>query len=79
MVYYKFFKESKMAKGQHGGVRPGSGRKPSNPEGKTIVLAASVPEALVSQLDELAAQKGWGRSQAVTEAIRRLIRAGSRR
>ncbi len=28
MVYYKFFKESKMTKGQHGGVRPGSTIRP---------------------------------------------------
>jgi metal-responsive CopG/Arc/MetJ family transcriptional regulator len=64
-----------MAKSQHGGSRPGSGRKVANPEGKVVVVAASVPEALVAKLDDLAAQKSWNRSQAVTEAIRRLVKA----
>jgi hypothetical protein len=60
-------------KPQHGGPREGSGRKPANPEGKSIVVAASVPIALMEQLDELREKRGWNRSQAVTEAIRELV------
>jgi len=63
-----------MAK-QRGGARPGAGRKPTNPEGHTIVIAASVPEALVANLDALAAERAWNRSEAITEAIRRLVKA----
>jgi hypothetical protein len=69
---------AKKKKAQHGGPRPGSGRPVSNPEGATIVVAASVPEALVEQLDELREQQGWNRSRAVTEAIRALL-AGAKR
>jgi ribbon-helix-helix CopG family protein len=64
-----------MSAKQHGGSRPGAGRKVSNPEGRTVPLGAAVPEALVAQLDELAEQRGWNRSKAVTEAIRRLVKA----
>ncbi|HEV3339808.1 MAG TPA: ribbon-helix-helix domain-containing protein [Pirellulales bacterium] len=64
-----------MAKKQHGGRRPGAGRKPSNPEGRTSFVGATVPEALIEKLDEVAAARGWNRSEAVTEAIRRLVKA----
>jgi len=67
-----------MAKKQHGGKREGSGRKPSSPDGKTVVIAASVPESLVTKLDELAERNEWNRSKAVTEAIRGLVSAGNR-
>jgi hypothetical protein len=60
-------------KPQHGGPREGSGRKPTSPEGKTMLVAATVPIVLVEQLDELRETKGWNRSQAVTEAIRGLL------
>lgn len=63
-------------KPQHGGKRAGSGRKPTNPEGKTILVAATVPEALVKQLKALGKKRGWNRSQAVTEAIRELVAKG---
>ncbi len=59
----------------HGGKRKGAGRKPTNPEGKTVVVAASVPGELVEQLDECATKRGWNRSQAITEAIRGLVTA----
>ena len=59
----------------HGGARKGAGRKPSNPEGRTKVVAASIPEGLVTQLDALAEQRGWNRSEAVTEAVRRLVKS----
>jgi hypothetical protein len=57
----------------HGGKRDGAGRPPANPEGKTITLAASVPEALAADLDAYAEAQGWSRSRAVTEAIRKLL------
>jgi hypothetical protein len=63
-----------VKKKQHGGKRKGAGRRPSNPEGKTIVVAASVPSELVDALDALAEKRGWNRSQAVTEAIRELVK-----
>jgi hypothetical protein len=58
---------------KHGGKRKGAGRKPANPEGRTVTVAASVPEGLVEQLGKLAEKKGWNRSQSITEAIRRLL------
>jgi hypothetical protein len=61
-------------KGKLGGKREGAGRPPANPEGVTMLVAVSVPVALVEALDDLAERKGWkGRSQAVTEAIRKLL------
>lgn len=59
---------------KHGGSRPGSGRK-IGPDGPTMLISVTVPKSLVSQLDALADHKGWNRSAAVTEAIRRLARA----
>ena len=56
----------------HGGKRPGAGRKPS-PDGPTVVIAASVPESLVTELDAYAESNAWNRSKAVTEAIRGLV------
>jgi hypothetical protein len=63
---------------QHGGKRPGAGRKPTNPEGPTIPLVATVPGKLVEQLDSMAAKNGWNRSEAVTRAIRGLLAAPKR-
>lgn len=65
-----------MSAKQHGGKRAGAGRPVRNPdEGRTTIIAASVPDGLVAQLDELATARGWNRSEAVTEAIRRLVKA----
>ncbi|MEM7478419.1 MAG: ribbon-helix-helix domain-containing protein [Planctomycetota bacterium] len=61
-------------KNAHGGAREGAGRPPANGEGKTKVVAASVPESLADDLDGFAAEKGWNRSQAITEAIRTLLK-----
>jgi hypothetical protein len=74
MKIYNYFKVTKMTEKQHGGSRPGAGRKPG-PEGRTTTLAVSVPESLIAQLDEFAGQRSWNRSKAVTEAIRRLVKA----
>ncbi|MEX2167946.1 MAG: ribbon-helix-helix domain-containing protein [Pirellulales bacterium] len=60
-------------KKQHGGKREGAGRRPSNPEGRTIAIAATIPETLVARLDELAKNEGWSRSEAITAAIRKLL------
>ena len=60
-------------KKQHGGKRAGAGRKADNPEGATMNVGATVPKALIERLDELAVEKGWNRSQAITEAIRKLL------
>jgi hypothetical protein len=61
-----------MAKKQHGGKRKGAGRK-TGPDGPAVMVAVSVPESLVERLDRLADKNGWGRSQAVTEAIRGFV------
>ncbi len=63
-----------MATKQHGGKREGAGRKQAHPEGPAIVVTASVPSGLVDQMNALAEQKGWNRSEAVTEAIRKLVK-----
>ena len=60
-------------KKQHGGRREGSGRKPVHPEGATMLVAVTVPIALVARLDGVAEANGWGRSEAVTRAIRGLV------
>lgn len=60
----------------HGGKREGSGRKVANPEGKTAVVAATVPGELIEQLDGLAKERGWNRSQAITAAIRGILESG---
>lgn len=59
-------------KKQHGGKRKGAGRKPS-PDGPAVTVVASVPSRLVEQLDAMADQNGWNRSEAVTTAIRGLV------
>ena len=68
-----------MAKKQHGGKRAGAGRKQANPEGPAVVVTASVHSGLVERLDAVAEQKGWKRSEAVTEAIRGLLKRQERR
>jgi hypothetical protein len=67
-----------MAKKKHGGKRPGSGRPVNSPEGKTVVMTASVPAQLVMELNALSEEEGWNRSEAVTMAIRKLL-AGAKR
>jgi len=57
---------------QRGGKRAGAGR-PMSPEGPAVTVAVSVPQTLVEQLNELAEQNGWSRSEAVTNAIRGLV------
>jgi hypothetical protein len=56
-----------------GGKREGAGRKPSSPDGPTILVAVTVPEVLMDKLDVLAYKNAWNRSKAVTEAIRGLV------
>jgi Ribbon-helix-helix protein, copG family len=57
----------------HGGKRTGAGRKPAHPEGRTVLVTASVPGGLMEGLDALATKQGWNRSEAITEAIRGLL------
>ena len=68
-----------VKKKQHGGKRRGAGRKMANPEGPAIVVTASVPAGLVEEFDSLAQHKGWNRSKAITEAIRRLVKSTKRK
>ncbi|MAT72083.1 MAG: hypothetical protein CMJ58_21465 [Planctomycetaceae bacterium] len=60
-------------KASRGGAREGAGRPQENPEGRTVTLAASVPEGLVGELKAHAATQGWSVSRAVTEAIRAML------
>lgn len=60
-------------KNQHGGAREGSGRKVANPEGPTVLVAATVPSGLVEALDAYTAKEQCSRSEAVTRAIRGLV------
>lgn len=56
---------------------PDAARKPSA-EGKAVTVVASVPESLVTRLDALAKEEGRGRSQAITEAVRGLLKRKKR-
>jgi hypothetical protein len=60
-------------KKQHGGKRKGAGR-PVNPEGRAVMVAVSIPEGLMTELDKVAYRKNWGRSKAVTEAVRAYLK-----
>jgi hypothetical protein len=72
------FPRCKMAKKkQWGGPRENSGR-PIGPDGPTTVVAVTVPESLMSELDRIREAKGWKRSQAVTEAIRAFVKRKTR-
>ena len=64
-------------KAQHGGARKGAGRPPKQ-DGKTVVIAASVPAALAGELDTFAESKGWSRSKAVTEALAAMLKRRTR-
>jgi hypothetical protein len=55
-------------KKQVGGRREGAGRK-VGPDGPTEVVAVTVPQSLMADLDNLCAAKEWKRSRGVTEAI----------
>ncbi len=70
---------SAAKKAAWGGRRAGAGRPPANPEGEGVIVAVSIPVALVTKLDALATARDWNRSQAVTEAIRRLVKSAARR
>ncbi len=48
------------------------GRKVLHPEGGTVNIAVTVPGGLLAKLNKWAESKGLNRSQAITEAIRRL-------
>lgn len=68
-----------MAKKQstRGGAREGAGR-PMSEEGPAVTVVATVPKTLVDGLDERAKAEGWGRSKAIQEAIRALLKRKTR-
>jgi hypothetical protein len=72
IIFSRNLEMAKKKAATRGGKREGAGRKPG-PEGKTTLVAVTVPNPLVEQLDELREKRGWNRSQAVTEAIRALV------
>ena len=43
-----------------------------------MTVTASVPEVLIAKLDALAKQRNWSRSEAITQAVRRLIKNARR-
>jgi hypothetical protein len=59
-------------KKKQGGFREGAGR-PVGPEGRTVLIATTIPGKLVKRLDAYAAKIKWSRSKVVTEAIRGLL------
>lgn len=63
----------KPEKSAVGGARPGAGRKRLYGKSETQTIAAAVPVPLVGQLDKWAEGQSLTRSQAVAEAIRRLV------
>lgn len=67
-----------MAKKQHGGKREGAGRK-AHPEGATVIVSVSIPSPLLDRLDAVAENKGWKRSEAVTESVRLLLKRHERK
>lgn len=79
MIYCNFSNWWNMAKKQHGGRRAGAGRKQAHMEGPAVVVTASVPSGLVERMNVVAEQQGWNRSEAVTEAIRGLLKRQERR
>jgi hypothetical protein len=58
----------------HGGARAGAGRK-MGPEGPAVVVAASLPQSLATDLDAYAEAQGVSRSAVVAEALRSLLNA----
>jgi metal-responsive CopG/Arc/MetJ family transcriptional regulator len=64
-------------KASHGGARKGAGRPPKE-DGKTVVIAVSVPDDLAGELDTFAKAKGWSRSRAVTEALAAMLKRKTR-
>lgn len=39
-----------------------------------MLVTVTVPSGLVERLDVLAEQKGWNRSEAFTEAVRKMLK-----
>lgn len=70
---YLFKFEGAMGKSSHGGRRAGSGRKIVHPEGKSQKISITVPARLVAAADAWAAAHEATRSEAFTEAVRRLV------
>lgn len=67
-----------MTEGNWGGYRPGSGR-PMKGDEKRVTVSFTVTPSQVQFLDDLAAQRGVSRSDALGEAIGRYMKAERRR
>lgn len=61
-------------KKQHGGKRPNSGR-PVGAEGKSEIMAVSVPSELLERFDAYRDKLGLSRSKAAQDAIRGMLDA----
>jgi hypothetical protein len=64
-------------KAKRGGAREGAGR-PVSEEGPAVTIVASVPKSLADEFDKRAKAEGWGRSRAIQEAIRALLKRKKR-
>jgi hypothetical protein len=67
-----------MAKNiRHGGKRKGAGRPPKD-DGKTVVIAASVPQDVAYAARAFAKSEDWVLSRVVTEALRGFLKRKTR-
>lgn len=51
-----------------------AGRPLAHPEGETELIAVRIPKALLAKLDVWAGKHELNQSQAVTEAVRQLVK-----
>ena len=65
---------AKNAKPTIGGARPGSGRPPMHPEGKTTRIGITIPQPLLDKLDDWRESRDMNLSQAITEAMRQFLK-----
>ena len=61
------------ARRQHGGKRPGAGRKPTYE--RPVTVAARISKKLRDKLDRFAQENGLTRSAALVEAVKRLTKS----
>ncbi len=62
-------------KPQHGGPRPGSGRKPIDPDQESTLVGTRLPADVLERLDAYAAKHECTRAQALREAVGLLLNA----
>lgn len=63
--------------GTRGGKRPGAGRKKLE-GGGAVPISGSVRKDLADEFDQVREQKGMSRSEALTDAIQRFVKAYQR-